>query len=64
VPLHPGWWGFVFPMGAMTLAVSAVGAATGIGLLELLGLVATGALTMLWAFVGARTIGMLAHRRA
>ena len=28
-PVHPGWWGFVFPVGAMTLSVSAIGAATG-----------------------------------
>ena len=28
-PVHPGWWGFVFPIGAMTLSIAAVGAVTG-----------------------------------
>ena len=55
-PLHPGWWGFVFPVGAMTLSIGAVGTTTGIGWVQALGLAATVMLTALWAYVAVRTI--------
>ncbi len=64
VPVHPGWWGFVFPVGAMTLAIAAVGAATDVWLVQVLGLLATVALTLLWAYIVSRTLRMLARRRA
>ena len=63
-PAHPGWWGFVFPVAAMTLSISAVGAVTGIWLVEVLGLGATAVLGVLWAFIVGRTVRMLPRRRA
>ena len=61
-PVHPGWWGFVFPIAAMTLSISAVGAATEIAAIEVFGLVATIALTGVWLLVLARTFRMFARR--
>lgn len=58
-PVHPGWWGFVFPIGAMTLSIAAVGAATGIVIVEALGAAATVVLASVWALVAARTVGMM-----
>lgn len=59
VPAHPGWWGFVFPAAAMTLSIAAVGSATGIVLVEVIGLVALAGLTVLWTKVALATVGML-----
>ncbi len=50
-PAHPGWWGFVFPIGAMTLSITAVGSATGIRGIDAVGLVATVGLIALWGVV-------------
>lgn len=62
-PLHPGWWGFVFPIAAMTLSTAAIGAAMNVWLIEVLGLIATVGLTGLWLFVVARTARLLPRRR-
>lgn len=59
VPAHPGWWGFVFPVAAMTLSITAVGSATSIGAVQVVGLLATAALTIVWFYVAARTARML-----
>lgn len=58
-PVHPGWWGFVFPVAAMTLSITAVGSATDIGLAKVLGLLATVLLLGLWLLVALRTAPML-----
>jgi C4-dicarboxylate transporter/malic acid transport protein len=58
-PVHPGWWGFVFPVAAMTLSIAAVGAATGILAVEVMGLLATIALTVLWLLVLTKTFRLL-----
>jgi C4-dicarboxylate transporter/malic acid transport protein len=50
-PAHPGWWGFVFPIGAMTLSITAVGSATGIRGIDAVGLAATGVLAAVWVGV-------------
>ena len=63
VPAHPGWWGSVFPIAAMTLSMSGVGSATGIGAVELLGLISTILLTVVWTCVATRTMGMLRPAR-
>jgi len=55
-PRHPGWWGFVFPVGAMTLSLVAVAEATGIGALDTLGAGATVLLLAVWALVLVRTV--------
>jgi C4-dicarboxylate transporter/malic acid transport protein len=59
VPAHPGWWGFVFPVAAMTLSISAVGSATDVTAVKIVGLVATIGLTVLWFYVVSRTIRMI-----
>jgi len=58
-PVHPGWWGFVFPIGAMTLSLAAVGATTGIAIVQVLGAAATVVLVLVWALVTVRTMRMV-----
>ena len=62
-PRHPGWWGFVFPIGAMTLSLATVGVLTGIGAVEVAGAIATVFLVVVWALVAVRTFGAGMHRR-
>ena len=57
--MHPGWWGFVFPVAAMTLSIAAVGSATGVLVVQVVGLLATIALTVPWAYVLAKTSRLL-----
>lgn len=59
VPFHPGWWGFVFPLGAMALAIAAIGTAVDVtGIVVASSLVA--ALTVVvWAMVAVRTVRLL-----
>jgi C4-dicarboxylate transporter/malic acid transport protein len=59
VPVHPGWWGFVFPVAAMTLSISAVGSVSGVTAVQAFGLACTVLLTLVWGYVAARTAGML-----
>lgn len=59
VPVHPGWWGFVFPIAAMTLSITAVGVATDSAVIQWAGALATVALTLVWVVVAARTVRML-----
>ena len=63
-PVHPGWWGFVFPIGAMTLSITAVGAATAIVGVQALGAVATVVLAAVWALVAFRTVRMVRAPKA
>jgi tellurite resistance protein TehA-like permease len=63
LPPHPGWWGFVFPIAAMTLSIAAIGTATDVTAVKTLGLLATLVLAVLWVYVVARTLGMLRPRR-
>lgn len=59
VPVHPGWWGFVFPIAAMTLSITAVGVATDSAVVQWAGALATIALTLVWLLVAARTVRLL-----
>lgn len=59
IPLHPGWWGFVFPIAAMVLSISAVGSVSGVSAVQAAGLVGTALLTIVWVYVAMRTFGML-----
>lgn len=63
-PVHPGWWGFVFPVAAMTLSVAAVGSATNTRAVEILGLIMALFLVGLWVLVAARTARMITARGA
>lgn len=58
-PLHPGWWGFVFPIGAMTLSITAIGTATDIGWVKVVGAIATALLSLVWVLVAIRTTKFL-----
>ena len=55
-PLHPGWWGFVFPVAAMTLSWANVALASGVVGLEVVGALATAVLLGVWGLVGVRTV--------
>jgi C4-dicarboxylate transporter/malic acid transport protein len=57
-PVHPGWWGFVFPIGAMTVSIAAVGTATSSLAIQVAGAVATIVLVLVWLLVAARTVGL------
>lgn len=55
-PLHPGWWGFVFPVAAMTLSWGNVALISGAVGLQIVGAVVTAGLLVLWVVVAARTV--------
>lgn len=57
-PRHPGWWGFVFPIAAMTLSLATAALLTGIVALQVAGAVATTVLGGVWLLVAARTFRM------
>lgn len=56
LPIHPGWWGFVFPVGAMTLSMATVGQVAQSTVINVIGLAMTVILTALWLYVAARTV--------
>ena len=57
--MHPGWWGFVFPLAAMTLSILGVGAAVDSTVILVVSVVATAVLLAVWLVVGVRTAGLL-----
>ncbi len=60
-PANPGWWGFVFPVGAMALSLTTLGAATDIAAINIGGLIATAALFVVWARVTWATLRPRRH---
>lgn len=58
-PVHPGWWGFVFPIAAMTLSLANLGLYSQITGVEVLGALATALLVAVWGLVAMRTLGMI-----
>lgn len=56
LPFSLSWWGFTFPLAAWTIATIAIARAWDSGLLMGIGWAATGTLTVLWAYVAARTL--------
>lgn len=58
-PVHPGWWGLVFPVAAMTLSLANLGLDTNMVVLQVAGALATVVLLGVWGMVAARTAGML-----
>ncbi len=63
VPFHIGWWSFVFPTAAMALSIGAVGDATGLMPVKVMGAVAAFALVCVWAMVATRTTLATLHHR-
>lgn len=61
-PVHPGWWGFVFPVAAMVLSISALASAADLAVLGLVGLLTTIGLAVLWILVAWRTIPLLTRK--
>ncbi len=64
VPFHPGWWGFVFPIAAMSLSTSAVGLALQARPVEILGTVIALIVTGVWLLVAVRTVRALSKARS
>lgn len=64
VPFHPGWWGYVFPVAAMTLSISGVGAALDSSAIAVAGAVASVLLVLIWVTVALRSVGLVRSARA
>jgi tellurite resistance protein TehA-like permease len=64
LPVHPGWWGFVFPVAAMALSITAVATATDVTSVKVLGLLSTLVLAALWGYVVVRTVRLFRRRPA
>lgn len=59
IPFHPGWWGFVFPLAAMTLSMAAVGQvveSTPVLVVSMTGAVIT---IGVWLVVAVRTVRLV-----
>jgi tellurite resistance protein TehA-like permease len=54
-PVQPGWWGLVFPIGALTLSISVLGQTTNIKPLEVTGAIAAIILLACWIAVAKVT---------
>ncbi len=64
IPFHPGWWGFVFPIAAMTLSIIGVGSVMESGPVLIAGVLATVILLLVWLLVAARTLDLVRRTRA
>jgi len=63
VPFHPGWWGFVFPIAAMQLSITALGLTIDSGVVITAGVIAFAILCAVWALIAVRTVAAtLRHR--
>ena len=54
-PVQPGWWGLVFPIGALTLSTAVLGQTTDVTTIEILGVVGAVLLTTGWVVVAKVT---------
>jgi len=54
-PVQPGWWGLVFPIGALTLSIAVLGQATHLKAIESTGAIAAIILLSCWAVVAKVT---------
>ena len=65
IPFHPGWWGFVFPIAAMQLSVTALGLTLDSTVVKAVGIIGFVILITVWLTVGVRTIAVVwRHGRA
>lgn len=63
IPFHPGWWGFVFPIAAMQLSVTALGLALDSTVVKAAGVIGFVVLIAVWLTVGVRTIAVVWRHR-
>ena len=56
LPYHPGWWGFTFPLGAMTVSLALLASYWDSALFLLLALLWGAALLFAWTVVGYRSL--------
>ncbi|MDD2817590.1 MAG: hypothetical protein PHN51_02180 [Candidatus Nanopelagicales bacterium] len=54
-PIQPGWWGLVFPIGALTLSTAVLGQTTNITAIEVFGAIGAIVLAACWAVVAIVT---------
>jgi tellurite resistance protein TehA-like permease len=54
-PVQPGWWGLVFPIGALTLSIAVLGQSTSITAIEVLGAAGSFFLLACWLVVAKVT---------
>ncbi|MFY9232696.1 MAG: hypothetical protein WAO50_12405 [Candidatus Nanopelagicales bacterium] len=64
VPFHPGWWGYVFPVAAMTLSIIAIGTSLDSAPIKAAGVIATLVLALVWVLVAVRTIRLVTKATA
>lgn len=64
VPFHPGWWGFVFPLAAMSLSMMAVAAVFDTTVVAIAGTVLAIITAGVWALVAVRTVRIVVRKPA
>lgn len=65
LPIHPGWWGFVFPIAAMQLSLGALGAVLDSPVVQVAALVGFAILLLVWLTVAIRTsAAVVRHARS
>lgn len=64
VPFHPGWWGFVFPLAAMSLSMMAVAAVFDSVVVAVAGTVVAAVTAIVWVVVVVRTVRILLDKPA
>jgi tellurite resistance protein TehA-like permease len=60
---HPGWWGFVFPLAAMALSITALSVSLGSWPILLLGTLASLIVAAVWVNVSARSLQAIVRER-
>jgi tellurite resistance protein TehA-like permease len=60
---HPGWWGFVFPLAAMSLSTSAVGTTLDALFIQAAGAAMAVVVALVWVVVAFRTLRSLLPAR-
>jgi C4-dicarboxylate transporter/malic acid transport protein len=60
---HPGWWGFVFPLAAMALSITALSVSLGSWPILLLGTLASLVVAVVWVNVSARSLQAIVRER-
>lgn len=64
VPFHPGWWGFVFPIAAMQLSITALGLTLDSAVVIAAGVLGFVFLVSVWLLIAVRTVTATIRHRA